>query len=264
MRKSGVELIVLLGGVPQYEYRHRDETFVEAHLQQEYVLHIANNCNRRVLVVPSVDGLSVMDGKEASYQSSGYILEAHTAIDVPGWRLNNQDVAKFIFVSEDESYAQSKGKSPHHGVIGLAVFQERPSPPQWVTESSTYRARYSTTSDTWQGKLYGANSIETLNIAPPTSQTSGILRERGVVEISCAAACEPASSAGTAFGPKTAHQVIEEAFEKASSTPAVVLELRYDTKDGLARRGITVEPKRPSAFPGELGHGCTPPSGWRG
>jgi hypothetical protein len=92
----------------------------------EYKLRVSNYKSRRVLAVITVDGLSVMDGQPGDILSSGgYILKSNESIEIPGWRLNNYEVAKFYFSSIDESYSHLMGKSTNIGVIACAFFVDK-------------------------------------------------------------------------------------------------------------------------------------------
>ncbi len=130
MKRNSVELQVFVRGKPVTEYRNQGKVFVEGREGSEFELRVKNNLGHRVLIVPSVDGLSVMDGQEASSQSQGYVLNAYQEMPIPGWRLDNDGVAKFIFEDMKASYAEQVGKGANRGVIGLKVFAEKK--PKWV------------------------------------------------------------------------------------------------------------------------------------
>ena len=77
---------------------------------------------------------------------------------------------------------------------------------------------------------------------------------------------------GTGFGKKTESAVTNVEFERASTTPDEVLQVRYNDRENLIRRGIKVAQTVPedlayrdTAKPFEdLGGGCTPPPNWKG
>ncbi len=139
MKRNSVELQVLVRGKPVTEYIHQRKAFIEGREGSEFELRVKNNLGQRVLIVPSVDGLSVMDGQEASSQSQGYVLSPWQEMLIPGWRLDNDGVARFIFEDMKASYAEQVGKGSNRGVIGLKAFAEKvvyrraPDPfPIWV------------------------------------------------------------------------------------------------------------------------------------
>lgn len=106
----------------------------EAGRRYSIVLH--NHTDHRVEVVMSVDGLDVMDGKKASFDKRGYILDAFADLEVDGFRQSTETVAAFRFGSVKNSYAEKKtGDSRNVGVIGIALFHERGVPqPVWSSE----------------------------------------------------------------------------------------------------------------------------------
>jgi hypothetical protein len=95
---------------------------------RRYTILLHNNTDRRVEVVLSVDGLDVLDGRPASFDKRGYILDARGDVEVDGFRRSLDAVAAFRFGSVRGSYAGQKyGDVRNVGVIGLAVFGERGS-----------------------------------------------------------------------------------------------------------------------------------------
>jgi hypothetical protein len=120
---------ILVNGHPIKQYPHHGETFVEGRKGSEYTLRVTNNTCGRVEAVVTVDGLSVMNGKEGSFNIGGYLVPAYGHIDIPGWRLDNSSVAKFLFSEMDQAYASLMGKPSNIGVIGCAIFKEKPKMP---------------------------------------------------------------------------------------------------------------------------------------
>jgi len=121
------QLKVLVNNRPVQEYHKDNHTFIEGRQGSNYALQLTNLTPRRLLVHPTVDGLSVMTGKEASRNDSshGYVLEAYTAENIPGWRLDNNEVAKFVFAGAGESYAEKRGSGENKGVIACAVWEKK-------------------------------------------------------------------------------------------------------------------------------------------
>ncbi|WP_437728442.1 hypothetical protein [Sorangium sp. So ce861] len=78
-----VELLVEENGAltPAREYVQRDTTYVEGRSGQRYALRVRNLTGGRVEVVPSVDGLDVQSGKDASFDA-----ETGFAKPPPGWK----------------------------------------------------------------------------------------------------------------------------------------------------------------------------------
>lgn len=95
-----------------------------------YTIVVRNATPFRIECVLSVDGLDVLDGKDASFSKRGYIVDPRGEIEVDGFRTSATQVAAFRFGSVRGSYAAQKhGETANVGVIGLAVFHERGTEP---------------------------------------------------------------------------------------------------------------------------------------
>jgi hypothetical protein len=92
---------------------------------QRYTIVVDNNTNERFEVVLSVDGLDVLDGREAAYGKRGYLLEPYGHLEVEGFRQSDDAVSAFRFGSVRDSYAARTGQARNVGVIGAAAFGER-------------------------------------------------------------------------------------------------------------------------------------------
>jgi hypothetical protein len=92
---------------------------------ERYSLSIENRTGRRYEVVASVDGLDVLDGREASPDKRGYLIAAYTSVLIDGFRRSDDEVAAFRLGDVAHSYAASQGNARNVGVIGVAVFAER-------------------------------------------------------------------------------------------------------------------------------------------
>lgn len=116
-------------GHPIASHAHGNETFVEARPEQRYAIRLDNLTGRRLLAVLSVDGVNVVTGQPASPDQAGYVLEPWQTLDITGWRKSLEDVAAFRFSRPEQSYAARTGRPDNVGVIGVAVFEERPRRP---------------------------------------------------------------------------------------------------------------------------------------
>lgn len=126
MRYNNVSLEVKVKNKTITEYPHNGQVFIEGRADSNFSVVITNHNPYRVEAVVSVDGLSVLDGKDAGPQSQGYLLNANETLAIPGWTLNDKQVAAFQFAGKGGSYAaQSTGSSRNTGVIGLLVYKER-------------------------------------------------------------------------------------------------------------------------------------------
>lgn len=127
MKQNDFELRILVGGKPIHEYEHMGNHFVEGRKGSEFELEFRNHTTKRVLAVPSVDGLSVMDGQPATPDSMGYLVPAQGVVRIPGWRLDAANIAKFIFEDKERSYVRTANTQSHAraGVVGMLVYEEK-------------------------------------------------------------------------------------------------------------------------------------------
>jgi hypothetical protein len=273
MEGKVVEMEIRVHGKPVREYLHKGTTWIEGRKSTDFTLHFRNRTSRRILIVPSVDGLSIMDGETATYDSGGYILDAYEHIDVPGWHLDGASVAKFVFGKKGKSYAATKDKPKDVGVIGVAAFFEREVRFSRLLRSSglgqsrgmgpaiqSFTCSHLAPQGDSRAQLDSmvSDSAQTTCKADPVEGTS-----RDAVYFN-----QPVSQElGTEFGERTDFATVTVPFEKASDKPDEKLSIRYDSRRNLRRRGVNLNQKpkvahEPNAFPGE--EGCKPPPGWQG
>lgn len=104
--------------------------YVAGEAGTRYTIVLRNRSPFRFEVVLSVDGLDVLDGKDAAFSKRGYILDAQGELEVDGFRQSVDQVAAFRFGSVSSSYANQKhGETRNVGVVGVALFHERGSDP---------------------------------------------------------------------------------------------------------------------------------------
>ena len=280
MRHKNFELKVLVGEKPIHEYEHKGNYFVEGRRGSKFELEFKNHTAKRVLVVPSVDGLSVTDGQPATADSMGYVVPAHGTLRIPGWRLDANGVASFIFEDKERSYVRTSTAtaSARAGVVGVLVFDETVQP--IVTNTTIYTTPYITpvpfpytpTVTPWQQPWWG-RPIYTCGAVPQTA--TGVMMNANNVSASNAASppggtAESVSVAAT--GTITANNVQAEPVKKArrvqlNETPTTfeigtgfgpkadfktsevqfnkgdevaTLAIYYDSKRNLEKRGIQV------------------------
>lgn len=126
MQHGYFEFQILVDGVPVREHRQDGKTYMLAHRGREFTLLVRNDSATRVEVVAAVDGLSVMDGKLAGdSMAGGYIAGPRARLKIPGFRLDNSEVAKFTFVGGQASYAAITGASTEIGVVGVRIYAEQ-------------------------------------------------------------------------------------------------------------------------------------------
>jgi hypothetical protein len=214
-------------------YPHRGERWVAGRPGARYAVSVRNASPGRVLSVVSVDGVNVVSGETASWQQTGYVLSPWQQHAIQGWRKSDTEVAAFHFTTSNESYAGLTGRPAHVGVIGVAVFREKPVPPP------------------------------TPAIAP-----SPLQREQGAAQESRSSA--PAGAAadmaarprlGTGHGEREASVIGHTTFERRSQRPDEIIRIRYDSRENLVAMGIIptqAVPTRPDPFPGTVSPGYAP------
>jgi len=126
------EACVLVNGKPVTEVVHNGQTYIEGRKKTTYELYFRNNSHMQVLVVPSVDGMSVIDGESAGKQSPGYVVDPWSDITIPGWTVNGQEAAEFVFHaqgaywSDEQTYAEEiEADSSNQGALGFMVFHRK-------------------------------------------------------------------------------------------------------------------------------------------
>lgn len=240
MQKSSYEIEVLINGKPAKEYMHDGRVYVEGRQGTQFSLRLRNNTSSRKLFVPTIDGLSVLDGKDASFDSRGYIVGAYSTTTIDGWRTSDSEVAQFYFSTPKESYRRRSGKGKNIGIIGCAVFDEniRQAAPIYFHSSSTA----------------GWFDMPTMK-----TTSSSLLRSCDSMSLCAAASSMPVSNdLGTGFGEAKRSEVISVEFDREPHGPSTVFEIYYNTREQLERLGVrlTREPAYTNAFPGEY---CRPP-----
>ncbi|MDH4053653.1 MAG: hypothetical protein OEU93_18960, partial [Rubrivivax sp.] len=107
-------------------YRQHGRRYVEGQPGNEYAVRIRNCTDQRLLAVLSVDGVNAVTGETASPDQSGYVIEPGGYVTVQGWRKDLDRTAAFYFSDPEASYAARTGRPHDLGVIGVALFRERP------------------------------------------------------------------------------------------------------------------------------------------
>lgn len=204
-------------------HRERSQRWVAGQPGHRYALRLRNNTAQRVMVVLSVDGVNVVTGETAAPNQNGYVLAPHQSAEISGWRKSLDDVAQFVFTASDASYAARTGRPDDIGVIGMAVFNERPVEP-----------------------------------APPIANAPHAgTAARAPARRRSAEATADMQQIGTGHGEREYAPVATTRFIRASSTPMQISQIRYDSQQRLAQRGIIRNdqprpPHAPRPFPGRF------------
>jgi hypothetical protein len=280
MQTHGIEMIVLVKNKPILEYQHNNQVYIEGRSGSNYEIELRNHTYNRVQAVLSVDGLSVVDGKEAGPQSSSYLIEPRGTLRVPGWLLDANNAAKFAFAGKRDSYASqlSDGKTRNVGVIGVLVYTEKVAPISystyptypfygWNINTVPNPFYQNTNNNSWDsfGSSRGSSCSSSSSNAAPFI---GAAFNSGSAMGGMPASAPPITqqSLGTAFGEQTQFATRSVAFDRGAQL--TVMSLYYDSLKALRAIGVPIAERRntsqrraPEAFPGLSG--CQPPAGWK-
>lgn len=193
---------------------HGGQRFVLGSMGQRYRIHVTNPTAARMEVVVSVDGLDAIDGEDASLGKRGYVVPAFGDVTIDGWRTTLDSVAAFRFASVRESFAGRTGRDRNVGVIGVAFFRERAQ--EWSRRAMPPSAAGSDSRPAPQKSAQNRSSRD-------ESERRGL---------------------GTQFGEQRESHVNTTSFERASGSPASMVQLRYDDREGLQAIGVMPRPER--------------------
>lgn len=260
MQKINYELKILINGSRAREYWHNEKNYIEGKEGTEFSLYIKNHSYEKVLAVPTVDGLSVIDGEPADYESRGYIINGHDSLTIKGWRISDKKVAKFYFCDKNNSYASKTNNGKNQGVIGVAFFRQKHEFHNMFsfTEKTTYidpnigldPIKYTdNTRDIPLEKLYDQTSTSWSTSCCSLEAMSNMNSE-----------CK--SSIGTGWGNDVKSEVVNVSFEREDS-PDEVFNIYYGNRHDLSKWGIDIynnqRPHHISSFPEENRGYCKPP-----
>ena len=210
---------------------------------QEYAIRVCNTTGGRVLAVMSVDGVNVVSGDTASPAQSGYVLGPHECADINGWRKNLSSIAAFYFTELPDAYAARTGRPENVGVVGVALFRERPQPVAWKDERAKLAAG--------QGDEPAARP----EAAADSTATDNRAREAPATRSDLARA-EPApapmAKIGTGHGRRESSYAQTTRFERESAVPNETIAIHYDRRENLVAMGILPPPtiaRSPNPFP---------------
>jgi hypothetical protein len=223
-------------------WRHRGSTWVAGRPGDRYAVRLTNRSSARVLVVLSVDGVNAVSGESATVGQTGYVLNPYQSAEITGWRQSYSEAAAFYFTALPDSYAARTGRPDNVGVIGAAVFRERIAEPA----GGWFRQAPEVAKDSGGGARMEAR--RQAPSAPADSAAPEPLR-RAQSEL----AGRDDQKLGTGHGEREYSPTTETACERASSAPAEIVQVRYDSYRNLLASGVIPQqrpiPRRPEAFP---------------
>jgi len=248
-----VDVVDRASGRPLPVWRHGGELWVAGTPGARYGVRLVNRSGERLLAVVAVDGVNIVSGETASAGQRGYVLSPWGRASLTGWRKSEHEVAAFEFTALADSYAARTGRPDDVGVIGVAVFRERPRP--LAVEEPARGASSTSPAPVAQP---GPAAMEPPDGARARSDSSAPRVERGETQ---AAAGE---RLGTGHGPRESSEVVTVPFERATRTPQEVLNIRYDSLENLVAAGIAPRSLawagHPRPFPADDGFVPDPPN----
>jgi hypothetical protein len=227
-------------------YWHNGRWWVPGKPGNRYSIALTNRSGGRVLAVISVDGVNVISGETASPDQTGYVLTHGQFTQITGWRKNMSRVAAFEFTSLPNSYAARTGRPDNVGVIGVAVFREKPryvpppAPPVW--------------------REHGNEQPQSKRSAPEPSTSASGDAAAGSLGARSERERQDESRLGTGHGRNEHAPTRYTDFERASPTPDEVITIHYDSRENLVAMGVIPVPRTtPNPFPAAVGFVPDPP-----
>jgi hypothetical protein len=224
-----VQVQVLVGRQPAPLFNRpgvADRWYFEASQGREYALKLRNTTGERVGVLIAVDGLNVVNGERSSLQRTEpmYVLDPWETATIRGWRTSLDEVRTFVFVDEEQSYAERTDQANGDlGWIRVLAFRE-------------YRPQAYRRGDTWgQTKsLYrDGGAPEAQNApAPRLEAKEGADKD----QLGDARRLDE-SSPGTGWGDRS-HDPVTRTWFVAESAASDQIALRYEYASGLRALGI--------------------------
>lgn len=216
----GFRVEILVDGRPVREYASGAERYVEARKGKEYAIRLHNPLSVRVAVALSVDGLNTIDARHTSpREARKWVLNPHETVTISGWQTTMREARRFVFTTEDRSYAERLGQPENIGVVSARFFRERVA--QFIPLP------------------IGANEA-----APRGGkmEKGGQGPEKGGQKRDDLAAPSTASGeyAATGIGDRTRH-LVRRIFLELEEVPAASLDIRYEYREQLVRLGILPE-----------------------
>lgn len=256
---------------PAREYVHQGKVYVEGIDGSRYALRVRNLTGGRIEFLPSVDGLAVQSGEEASFSRRGMVINAHGSYDFEGYRLDMTSVATFRFGGVEGSYAAQMGKPRNIGVIGVAAFEEKLPPPPPAASYEERSLPPVPRSPAPMARMAPAPSFGAPAPPPGFAPPPAAPQAPPGAPPAPIAAPSPAPaprSLGTAFGERREAKINSTSFDRATSSPASVISLRYEHRESLRALGIPIDDlaarETANPFPAEPGPFAKPPPGWKG
>jgi len=233
---GNISVEIVVHGRSLSEYQHHGTTYIEAIKGANYTIRLTNHSAVRVAVALAVDGRNTIDGARSSAANARkWVLSPYQSIDIPGWQTSTNDARKFVFSTEDRSYAAALGDASGAGVIEAVAYRE-------VQQRVTQNDR-----QPWWWPHRDGERVDHDNErsrAPRSSDAAGAaapsptMRESSAETKSHSHDAELSDDyAATGMGRRTNNNVVEVAFE-AEASPSAHIRLRYGYHDELVELGV--------------------------
>lgn len=228
-------------------YQHHGRYYVAGRPGNEYQIRVRNRTGGDLLAVVSVDGVNAVNGETAHWSQPGYVLGAHQAYDIRGWRKSLQRVAAFHFTEHPNSYAARTGRPDNVGVVGVALFRRKVEPAALIEEPLP-RPRLSAeppTSDARDDSPFPAGANERFETGADTLAGEAAAEARRTRP-------QQSPSLGTGHGRSETSRVGYTRFDRATANPEEVIAIHYDTHANLVAMGVIRAPRIATPFPGQF------------
>jgi len=243
-----VQIVDRARGETLTTWRSRGSSWVAGRPGDRYSVRLTNRSSGRVLVVLSVDGVNAVSGENAAVGQTGYVLAPYQTADITGWRKSYSEAAAFYFTALPDSYAARTGRPDNVGVIGAAVFRERVSEPplgSWFNPAPPLAKEGAASGRMEAERQAPAAAANADSIAPAEKSAA----RRSQPEM----AQRDDRKLGTGHGEREYSPTTETRFERASSSPSEIVQVRYDSVQNLIAAGVIPRPRpiprQPDAFP---------------
>jgi hypothetical protein len=228
-------------------YSHDGEWWVAGRPGAKYRVTLSSRDGRRTLNVLSIDGVNAITGDTAAWDQTGYVIAPYRHYGIDGWRKNMSEVAAFEFADLPDSYAARTGRPANVGVIGVAVFDEKPAPPPpqpiaRVTEPE--RARAESSAPGFPAQKAPAPPAPTSSAPPPATDGAN---DRAAGKFGAPSSLIAQQRLGTGHGEIEQSSIRYVDFKRARETPDEIVTIHYDRMENLVAMGIVARPIAPIA-----------------
>ncbi len=247
-------ITVLIDGARAKIYNCRGRYYIEGRNGRDYSLLITNLTGRRIKVSAAVDGLDVIDGRNASFDKPGYIINPYSNANIKGWRISDHEVASFKFGPISESYAMKMDRPSEIGVMSFGFFEERH--PEIYIQSYDYSIKkYKSAGEIADRPSCAADG------GNKSSENSRSTKSRMPLAD---------EQLGTEFGERRDSRVSHTVFQSETSYPRAAVKINYASYNELVKLGvingdIVIENYNPPVrkYDDNGGRYSRPPEDWR-